>query len=183
MTIRRIGLPGSAARTIPINPPSDVPIQSTSVASSAAINTVMSLQYCGNDIVAAVLQPFALSPARQIRTNGSTPRSCESRREMIEIPAVSGEPVNAEHRPRGRWWSPVRERNTVKAAPGQPAHRSGPIRSHLAIFKATCGDRRSRPQYGRTELHRTIRLQTGERRPMSRRYAEQRRGAIKRRQA
>jgi hypothetical protein len=45
MTMRPIGLPGSAARTIPTKPPSDVPIQSTSVAPSAAINTVMSLQY------------------------------------------------------------------------------------------------------------------------------------------
>jgi hypothetical protein len=45
MTMRRMGLPGSAARTIPINPPNDVPIQSTSVAPRAAITTVMSLQY------------------------------------------------------------------------------------------------------------------------------------------
>lgn len=48
ITMRRMGLPGSAARTMPIRPPNDVPSQSISTHLSAAIKAVMSLQYWGN---------------------------------------------------------------------------------------------------------------------------------------
>ena len=48
ITMRRMGLPGSPASTIPMRPPNEVPTESISTAPSAAIRAVMSLQYCGN---------------------------------------------------------------------------------------------------------------------------------------
>jgi hypothetical protein len=59
--------------------------------------------------------------------------------EVIEVPTVSGQSVDANHRPRRGHWSPIRERNAVEAAPRQPAHRSGAVGLHLSPFRPVRG--------------------------------------------
>src|SRR3954447_1353122 len=75
-------------------------------------------------IVAAVLQPLALSPARQIRANDAPARAGESCGEMIEVPAVSRQSVDTEYWPHRGRRSPIRECDAMEAAAGQPAPRT-----------------------------------------------------------
>ena len=86
-------------------------------------------------VVAAVVQPLALSPARQIRANDTPPCAGEDCGEMIEVPAVSGQPVDTEHRPHRGRSPPIRECDAMKAAPGQPPHRSRAVGRHLPSFR------------------------------------------------
>ena len=99
MTSLRTILPEKPAMIMPINPPSEVPTQSTSRHAQAGDQRIQVGAILRQRVVIGIADPAAAPAAWQIRADHAPAGGHQPLRQMVKIPALPRQPVNADDRP------------------------------------------------------------------------------------